>query len=194
MILTENRRQAPWLVVLALAALELTGCTVGPKYHPPVVQAPAAYKEVGDWKPAQPNDQNLGGSWWTIFQDPQLDALEVQINVSNQNLKAAEAQYRQARAALRYNRADYYPTVTAGPSATRTLISGNSPTSFTLAGATYNNYVLPFNLSYQVDVWGRVRKTVESYREQAQASAADLATVNLSMPADLAVDYFQARS
>src|ERR1700686_5120136 len=181
-------------VLLGLVALLLTGCTVGPKYRTPVVQAPPAYKELGDWKPAQPNDQNLGGSWWTIFQDPQLDSLELQINVSNQNLKAAEAQYRQARAALRYNRADYYPTVTAGPSATRTLISGNSPTSFTLAGATYNNFVLPFNLSYQADVWGRVRKTVESYRKQAQASAADLATVNLGMHADLAIAYFQARS
>ena len=195
MILVGNPRRAPWLaVLLALAAFPFTGCVVGPKYHVPAVQAPPAYKEVGDWKPAQPNDQNLGGEWWKIFQDPQLDALELQVNVSNQNLKAAEAQYQQARAALRYNRADYYPTVTAGLSATRTLISGNSPTSFTLAGATYNNFVLPFNFSYQADVWGRVRKTVESYREQAQASAADLATVNLSMHADLAIDYFQARS
>src|SRR6267378_3092880 len=190
-----NSRRARWCsALLTLGILAFSGCTVGPKYHPPVVQAPPAYKEVGDWKPAQPNDQNLGGAWWTIFQDPQLDALEQQINVGNQNLKAAEAQFRQARAALRYNRADYYPTVTAGPSATRTRISGNSPTSFTLAGATYNNFVLNFNLSYQVDVWGRVRKNVESYREQAQASAADLATVTLSMHADLAIDYFQARS
>ena len=181
-------------VLIAMAALQLTGCAVGPKYHPPAVQAPSAYKEVGDWKPAQPNDQNLGGSWWTIFQDPQLDALELQVNVSNQNLKAAEAQYRQARAVLRYYRADYYPTVTAGPSATRTRISGNSPTSSLLRGATYNDFVLPFDVSYQADVWGRVRKNVESYREQAQASAADLATVNLSMHADLAIDYFQARS
>ena len=124
-----------------------------------------------------------------------LMRLELQVNVSNQNLKAAEAQYRQARAALRYYRADYYPTVTAGPSAARTRISANSPThSSALDGVTYNDFVLPFNLSYQVDVWGRVRRTVESYREQAQASAADLATVNLSMHADLAIDYFQARS
>jgi NodT family efflux transporter outer membrane factor (OMF) lipoprotein len=159
-----------------------------------VVQAPSAYKEAGDWKPAQPNDQNLGGEWWTIFQDPQLNALEQQINVGNQNLKAAEAQFQQARAVLRYYRADYYPTVTTAPSATRTRISGNSPTSSLLHGVTYNDYVLPFDVSYQADVWGRVRKNVESYREQAQASAADLATVNLSMHADLAIDYFQARS
>jgi len=159
------------------------------------VQAPPAYKEVGDWKPAQPNDQNLGGAWWTIFQDPQLDALEQQINVGNQNLKAAEAQFRQARAALRYNRADYYPTVTVGASASRQRISGRRPPATSIFdGITYNDFVMPFSVSYQVDVWGRIRKNVESYREQAQASAADLATVNLSMHADLAIDYFQARS
>jgi NodT family efflux transporter outer membrane factor (OMF) lipoprotein len=191
-----NPRQARWpAVLLAVGAVTFTGCAVGPKYHPPVVQAPSAYKEVGDWKPAQPNDQNLGGSWWTIFQDPQLDALELQVNVSNQNLKAAEAQFRQARAALRYNQADYYPTVTAAPSATRTRVSAHRPPPNSIFnGITYNDFVLPFDISYQADVWGRVRKNVESYREQAQASAADLATVNLSMHADLAIDYFQARS
>jgi NodT family efflux transporter outer membrane factor (OMF) lipoprotein len=159
------------------------------------VQAPPVYKELGDWKPAQPNDQNLGGNWWEIFQDSQLNALEQQINVSNQNLKAAEAQFRQARAALRYNRADYYPTVTAGVSGTRTRTSANRPPpSSTFNGITDNDFTLPFDVSYQADVWGRVRRNVESYREQAQASAADLATVNLSMHADLAIDYFQARS
>jgi NodT family efflux transporter outer membrane factor (OMF) lipoprotein len=182
-------------VLMAVAALQLTGCVVGPKYHTPVVEAPPAYKEAGDWKPAQPNDQNLGGSWWTIFQDPQLNELEDQVNVSNQNLKAAEAQFRQARATLRYYRADYYPTVTYGASATRERISNRRPPATSIFdGITYNDFVLPFSVSYQADVWGRVRKNVESYREQAQASAADLATVNLSMHADLAVDYFQARS
>jgi len=159
------------------------------------MQAPAAYKEVGNWKPAQPNDQNLGGEWWKIFQDPQLDALELQVNVSNQNLKAAEAQFRQARAALRYNRADYYPTVTAGLSGTRTRVSSHRPPPNSIFnGITENDFTLPVDVSYQADVWGRIRKNVESYREQAQASAADLATVNLSMHADLAIDYFQARS
>jgi NodT family efflux transporter outer membrane factor (OMF) lipoprotein len=195
-ILGERPGHSVWLgALLAIATLQFTGCAVGPKYHPPVVQAPPAYKEVGDWKPAQPNDQNLGGSWWTIFQDPQLDALELQVNVSNQNLKAAEAQFRQSRAALRYSRADYYPTVTVAPSATRTSVSANRPPPNSIFnGITYNDFVLPFDISYQADVWGRVRRNVESYREQAQASAADLATVNLSMHADLAVDYLQARS
>ncbi len=192
----ENTRRTWWLkVLLAMAVFQSSGCTVGPKYRRPAAEVPPAYKEVGDWKPAQPNDQNLGGTWWTIFQDPQLDALELQVNVSNQNLKAAEAQFRQARAVLRYNRADYYPTVTAGPSATRTRVSANRPPpSSIFDGITYNDFALPFDISYQADVWGRVRRTVESSREQAQASAADLATVNLSIHADLAIDYFLARS
>jgi len=182
-------------VLLAVALLALSACAVGPKYHAPVVQAPPAYKEVGDWKPAQPNDLSLGGSWWTIFQDPQLDALELQVNVSNQNLKAAEAQFREARAVLRYYRADYFPTLTAAPSATRTRVSAHRPPpGSSFDGVTSNDFVVPFDISYQADVWGRVRRNVESYREQAQASAADLAAVNLSLHADLAIDYFQARS
>jgi NodT family efflux transporter outer membrane factor (OMF) lipoprotein len=194
-LIFRGSRKAVGRVLMAITALQLTGCVVGPKYHPPAVEAPPAYKEVGDWKPAQPNDQNLGGEWWKVFQDPRLDALEPQVNVSNQNLKAAEAQFRQARAVLRYYRADYYPTVTAGLSATRTRTSAHRPPpSSIFNGITSNDFVLPMDISYQADVWGRVRKNVESYREQAQASAADLATVNLSMHADLAVDYFQARS
>ena len=187
--------QAPWLqVLLALTVLQLSGCTVGPKYHRPAAEVPPAYKEVGDWKPAQPNDQNFSGNWWEIFQDPQLNTLEAQVNVSNQNLKAAEAQYTQARAALRYQRADYFPTVTVNPSATRNSYSANrQPHSSQFSGVTFTDLQIPFELSYQVDVWGRVRRTVESYRDQAQASAADLATVNLSMHSQLALFYFQAR-
>jgi NodT family efflux transporter outer membrane factor (OMF) lipoprotein len=156
---------------------------------------PPAYKEIGNWKTAQPNDQNLGGNWWEIFQDSQLNALEQQINVSNQNLKAAFAQYQQSRAALRYARADYYPTVTASPSATRERISGNRPPqSSQFDGRTVSDFIFPLNLSYQVNAWGRVSKNVESFREQAQASAGDLAVVNLTMHATLAVDYFAART
>lgn len=174
--------------------LQLCGCTVGPNYQRPKAEIPPAYKEVGDWKPAQPNDQNLGGNWWEIFRDPQLNALEAQVTVSNQNLKAAEAQYTQARAVLRYYRADYFPTVTTNPSATREKTSLNRPPRSALNGITSNDFQIPFELSYEIDVWGRVRRTVESYRDQAQASAADLAAVNLSMHAQLALDYFQART
>src|SRR5437868_11556567 len=141
-IICPNKRRSgssPLVLSGCGEVLLLSGCAVGPKYHPPTVPAPPAYKEVGDWKPAQPNDQNLGGDWWKIFQDPQLDALELQVNVSNQNLKAAEAQFRQARAALRYNRAEYYPTATAGLSASRTRVSARRPPpSSIFDGITYN--------------------------------------------------------
>jgi NodT family efflux transporter outer membrane factor (OMF) lipoprotein len=182
------------IALLAVATFQLTGCTVGPKYHRTAAEVPPAYKEAGDWKPAQPNDQKLDGNWWEIFQDSQLNALEAQVNVSNQNLKAAEAQYTQARAALRYQRADLFPTVSVDPSVTRNSFSGNrQPHSAQFSGVTFTDIQIPFELSYQVDVWGRVRRTVESYRDQAQASAADLAAVNLSMHSQLALFYFQAR-
>jgi len=181
-------------LISVMSVLLFAGCTVGPKYHRPAAEVPPAYKEVGDWKPAQPNDQNLAGNWWEVFQDSQLNALEAQVNVSNQNLKAAEAQYTQARAALRYQRADLFPTVGVAPSATRNKLSANrQPKSSQFNGITYTDLQIPFELSYQIDLWGRVRRTVESYRDQAQASAADLAAVNLSMHSQLALFYFQAR-
>jgi NodT family efflux transporter outer membrane factor (OMF) lipoprotein len=185
-----------WTAVLLLAgALQLAGCAVGPKYKTPATPTPPAYQEMGNWKTAQPNDHNLGGNWWELFQDPQLNSLEQQINVSNQNLKAATAQYQQARAALRYNRADYYPTITANPSASRGRYSNNRPPQTSIFnGITFNDFTVPIDLSYQVNAWGRVSRRVESYREQAQASAADLAVVNLSLHANLAIDYFAART
>jgi NodT family efflux transporter outer membrane factor (OMF) lipoprotein len=188
-----NSRGMALLLVSGLFGL--AGCAVGPKYKTPVAPAPPAYKEIGNWKTAQPSDQNLGGNWWEIFQDSQLNALEQQINVSNQNLKIAVSQYQESRAALRYVRADYYPTVTTSPSATREKYSNNRPPqSSAFNGITFNDFVVPLNLSYQVNAWGRVSKNVESYREQAQASAADLAVINLSLHATLAIDYFAARS
>lgn len=183
----------PLFFLSAIATLQLCGCTVGPTYRRPVAEVPTAYKELGNWKEARPNDQHLGGNWWEMFQDPQLNALERQVNISNQNLKAAEAQYTQARAALRYNRAAYFPTIDGGVNASRNRISNNRPPVLATNGVTYNDFQVPFELSYEVDVWGRIRRTVESYRDQAQASAADLATVNLSMHAQVALFYFQAR-
>ena len=189
------RQSLGWIVASVAGTLLFTGCAVGPKYRTPSLPTPPAYKEIGNWKTAQPNDNNLGGNWWEIFQDSELNALEQQINVSNQNLKAAVAQYQQSRAALRYVRADYYPTVTASPSATRERFSNNRPpASSGFDGLTFNDFVLPLNLSYQVNAWGRVSRNVESFREQAQASAGDLAVVSLSMHAALAVDYFAART
>jgi NodT family efflux transporter outer membrane factor (OMF) lipoprotein len=184
-----------WSFFLIACLLPFAGCAVGPRYKgAPPVPTPPAYKEIGNWKTAQPDEKNLGGNWWEIFQDPQLNSLEQEVNVSNQNLKQAVANYQQSRAALRYVRADYYPTVTLSPSATREKYSNNLPPTTINDGVTFNDYVVPANLSYQANAWGRVSRNVESYREQAQASAADLAVINLSMHASLAVDYFAARS
>jgi NodT family efflux transporter outer membrane factor (OMF) lipoprotein len=181
--------------VLVLSLLVVTGCSVGPKYRQPSVPMTPAYKETGTWRQAQPNDQHLGGNWWEIFNDPMLNGLEAQVNVSNQNLKAAEAVFRQARAIFKYDRADKFPTVTAGASGSRSRTSANRPPRTSIFnGITSTDFVLPFDLSYQIDAWGRVRHMVESAGEQAQASAADVATISLSMHADLALDYFQARS
>jgi NodT family efflux transporter outer membrane factor (OMF) lipoprotein len=188
-----HMRRLGSITFLLAGTLQSIGCAVGPKYKSPIAPTPPAYKEMGNWKTAQPIDQNLGGNWWEIFHDPQLNALQEQINVSNQNLKAAVAQYQGARAALRYARSDYYPTVSTAPSAAREKYSGNRPLSAG-RGLTFNDFVLPVDLSYQVNAWGRVSKNVESYREQAQATAADLAVVNLTMHADLAIDYFAART
>jgi NodT family efflux transporter outer membrane factor (OMF) lipoprotein len=194
-IVAEIRHLRPHLLLVLAGLLFTAGCAVGPKYHQPPVATPPAYKEMGNWKTAQPSEQNLGGNWWEIFQDPQLNALEQQVNVSNQNLKQAAAQFQQARAALRNARADYYPTLAAGASATRQRYSQNrAPKSAFFNGITFNDFTVPLELSYQTNAWGRVTRNVQSYRAQAQASAADLAIVNLSMHADLAVDYFAART
>ena len=184
------------LAVASLFLLLLGGCAVGPRYSRPTATVPPAYKELPqNWKTAQPSDEITRGKWWEIFRDPQLNTLEEQINVSNQNIKAAEAQFRQARALVRYYRSNYYPTLTASPSVTRSQTSQNRPPSkSTLSGKTFTDYVLPGDISYELDVWGRVRKTVESARENAQASAADLASVNLIMHSELASDYLQMRS
>ena len=182
------------LFAAILPSLFFAGCAVGPRYSRPSAPVPDAYKETPpNWKPAQPSDQALRGKWWEIYQDPRLNALEEKINVSNQSLKASQAQFEQARATVRYNRADLYPTVTAGVSATRERLSKNRPLGQFSGGITTNDLVIPVDMSYEPDVWGRVRRTVEAARANAQASAADLQTVSLSLHAELAMDYFQAR-
>ena len=190
----EVRRPRPVVGLLVLIFL-LSGCAVGPRYTKPAAPAPPAYKETPPpWKTAQPSDQVARGKWWEIFQDPQLNALEEQINVSNEHLKAAEAQFRQARALVRFNRAAYYPTVTAGASAAREHLSEHRPLVSTTAQTNVTDFVIPVDVSYEADVFGRVRRTVEAARSNAQASAGDLESVRLSMHAELALDYFQMRT
>jgi NodT family efflux transporter outer membrane factor (OMF) lipoprotein len=178
------------------ALMFLSGCVVGPHYKRADASVPQAYKEAPPgWKAAAPGDQIPRGKWWEIFHDPQLNALEERVNVSNQTLKAAYEQFLQARALVRYYRADYYPTVTAGASGAYTRPSQNRPLS--TAAATKKNttdILLPVTVSWEPDVFGRVRRTVEAARSNAQASAADLESVSLSVHSELANDYFQMRA
>jgi NodT family efflux transporter outer membrane factor (OMF) lipoprotein len=192
----DRGRLFPSFVLIAfLASITLCGCTVGPRYAKPTAPAPPEYKELPqNWKAAQPSDQIAKGKWWEVFQDPQLNTLEDQINVSNQTLKAAQAQFEQARAIVRFNRADLYPTVTAGVSATRNHLSTNRPNGRLSPTSVYTDLQLPVDATYEADVWGRVRRTVEAARANAQASAADLESVSLSLHAELATDYFQMRA
>src|SRR5467141_2859955 len=190
-------------IFVLLLVLLLAGCTVGPKYVKPTVpttpnykeDAPGSFKESARWQPAQPGDQRSRGNWWEIFGDPELNDLEEQIAGSNQNLKVAEARFREARAAIRFNRASQFPTISTAPSASYVKSSDFSP-SFPskIQQASKRDFVLPFDLSYELDLWGRVRRSVAAAREEAQATAADYETAKLSLEAELGLDYFELRS
>ena len=174
-----------------------TACTVGPNYVRPTTEIPGAYKEMEGWKVAQPKDHLTRGAWWEIFNDPQLNALEEHVNISNQSLKVAEAQFRQARALVQVARAAYFPTVTVGASFTRARVSPNSPSVVSQTGKTgtfsppYSDYLLGADVSWELDLWGRVRRNVESSKATAQATAADLESTRLLVQGELAQDYFQ---
>jgi NodT family efflux transporter outer membrane factor (OMF) lipoprotein len=186
----------PEIAVPFIASLLLlAGCAVGPRYSRPAASVPPAYKEEPPgWKTAQPNDQITRGKWWEIFGDPQLNSFEEQINISNQSLKAAFAQFEQARALVTFNRANYYPTVTTGVSASRNRQSQNRGLATSLSKTNFSDLVLPVSVSYEADVFGRLRRTVEAARSSAQASAGDLESLSLSLHAELAADYFQLRT
>ena len=182
------------MAVFGAGVIFLGGCTVGPKYHTPVVQSPSTYKEltpesakdVANWKVAQPNDDVIHGKWWEMFNDPELNKLEDQVDPSNQDVAAAVANLFAARAVIRESRAQYYPTVTTSPS-----IIGSQVSSTRDAVGTYT---LPFDASWVPDLWGRVRNTVKSNVAAAQASAADLENTRLTIHSELAVDYYDLRT
>jgi NodT family efflux transporter outer membrane factor (OMF) lipoprotein len=189
-------------VTLVSSLLLLQGCNVGPKYNRPPVQAPGSFKEVtpddlkkmDGWKVAQPQDNTLHGKWWEVFQDPQLNALEEQVNISNQNVAAAFANFMAARALVREARAQYFPTLSVGPSILRQhQPSSTSAANATFSGRSFTSYSFPFDASWTPDLWGRVRNTVRANVANAQASAADLENTRLTAQAELAVDYFQLR-
>ncbi len=194
-LLQHSRLAFPGRLLTPATVLLLSACSLAPAYKTPLSAPPAAvYKEAGDWKTAEPADSQARGAWWTIFQEPGLDELEAQVADANQDLKAAYARLVQARAATRIARADLFPTLTARSSATRSRSSVNSPTFPRGAEPVGNNFDLEADLSYEVDVWGRVRNAVAAARATQQASAADLATLDLSIHAELASDYFSLRS
>ena len=201
------------LILTAVAGVLLlfAGCSVGPDYVRPPAETPASYKENAGWKVAQPRDELPRDKWWEIYQDPRLNDLEAQVDITNQNLAAAEANFRQAVALIRVARAGYFPTVTGGPSWSRFKRSENLGSSnrnlagasgtgpaggsiSTLPGATLSDYLLNFNAAWELDIWGQVRRTVEASKATAQASAATLEGVRLSAQATLAQSYFQLRA
>jgi len=183
------------LLAVAGGALFLGACSVGPDYVRPTVMVPPVFKEMSGWKVARPQDHRSRGKWWELFGDTYLNGLAEQVTVSNQTLAVAEAQFRQARALVQAARAAYFPTATAGASFAR------SQQSSQIAGFTgsktaspSSTFLLPLNASWEPDIWGRVRRSVEASQAGAQASAADLEAARLSLQAELVQDYFQLRT
>jgi NodT family efflux transporter outer membrane factor (OMF) lipoprotein len=172
-----------------LVSLFSTGCTIGPKYQRPVAQTPPALKEMAgndQWKMATPSDGLLKGKWWEIFGDPELNRLEELVNVNNQNVKQAEAQFRQARALVAAAHANYYPTIGTTPAISQSYSGANSGRG----SGSSQSFSLPVTATWEPDLWGRVRLSVENAVNNAQVSAADLENLRLSQQALLATDYF----
>jgi NodT family efflux transporter outer membrane factor (OMF) lipoprotein len=177
----------------------LGGCAVGPDYVRPRVDAPAAFKELDGWKTAAPRDGEIRGNWWEVFGDPVLNSLEERIGTSNQDLARAEAQHRQAKAAIRAARAGFFPVITGGVSKARTKAPDSRVTTTRSSSATttvdpVTTDTLKLDASWEADVWGRVRREVESNEAAADAGAADVETTRLSLQATLAQIYFQLRA
>jgi NodT family efflux transporter outer membrane factor (OMF) lipoprotein len=187
------------LAPLALAgcALELCGCkTVGPNYKAPAVPAPPSFSDAGhngDWAAAMPADAADRGTWWAIYRNPELNDLEQRCASANQNIAAALHAYEQAHDLVRENHASLYPTVSIGGSASRNRLSANTPGLSPTASHDYWEFLIPLNISWEPDLWGAVRRQIESASASAQASAADLANTRLSLQGLLAVTYFQLR-
>jgi len=195
---------------LVLGASLLTGCNFAPKYTKPSAQTPPAFKELttnnfaqtDGWKTAEPRDDALRGNWWEMFGDTNLNALEAQVNASNQTVAAAFANFLAARAIVKQSRSQLFPTVTTSPSVTRSRQpvlrnrnrSSSSSSARSSSASTITEYSLPFDASWELDFWGRVRNTVSANSREAEATFADLENTRLSMHAEVAADYFQLRA
>jgi len=169
-----------------LLALVLAGCAVGPDYKKPEVESPEKYKEAGEWLVANQSDAVPKGEWWKVFRDPVLDELMGRVQVDNQNLRAAEARYRAARAQVTAARAALFPNVGVSAGANKGKSAGD-------VNATATRYTVSLDAQWEIDLWGKVRRQVEAAGAGAQASAADLENLRLSIQAELATDYFQLR-
>ena len=177
------------------AATLLAACSFAPPYSVPKSAAtPDQYRETADWKHAQPSDQAPKGDWWAMYSDPQLSALETRAADTNQNLKAAFARLQQARADTRIARADLFPSIDAKAYAERARVSPNSPQFIQGKPTQGNDFDVEADVSYEIDLWGRVRNQVAAARANQQASAADLGALQLSIQAEVAMDYFGLRS
>jgi outer membrane protein TolC len=178
--------------LIALAAF--SGCAIGPKYRQPLVPVTPAYKEQAPqtWRQAQPDAAIPRGRWWQVYNDPQLDGLEEQVNISNQNVLAAMAQYRQARDQVRIARSSLFPTVSASSSLTKAETSSTAPkTILNSFSGTRTEYSMPIDVSYQADIWGSIGRTAKRARASAEASAAELENARLTSQASLAQYYFE---
>ena len=192
-------------IVLVAALILVEGCRVGPRYVAPTMQAPPAFKEVAPqqspdgtvWMAATPQDATLRGKWWELYREPELNDLEEKLNHSNQNIAQSFQNFMAARAQVKQARASYYPTVSVGASYTRARTSANASgqTSATASATNLNSntFNLPLDVSWEPDVWGKIRNTVREYANAAQVSAADLANERLSEQANLAQYYFELR-
>lgn len=172
------------------------GCTVGPNYNRPMAPVPAKWEVTQPWREADPKDSIPKTAWWDVFHDDELNELETQLIAANQTLKVSLATYEQARATAAVQNATLFPTVSVNPSAGVQRYSGTRPSESTIpvtAAVTQANYVLPFNVSYEVDLFGQRRRTIEAAQASYQASAADLENVRLVLTAELAADYFTVR-
>ena len=199
------RRAHPNRLILSVAAVcaILSGCNVGPKYVPPATTAPQVYKEspsqfkeTGGWKVAEPQDATLRGNWWEIYNEPDLNALEEQLNINNQNIREAFENYMEARSLVRQARSQYFPTVSTGPAYTRSQSSGNLSSgaiASNVSGKQSQVFDLPGEVSWEPDFWDKIRNTVRAQQYSAQVTAADLANEKLTEQASLAEYFFEIR-
>jgi NodT family efflux transporter outer membrane factor (OMF) lipoprotein len=186
--------------LLCLCAATLTACAVGPNYHRPPAPVPSQFKESEGWKPAQPREAASGTPWWSVYDDALLDTLEQQVDVSNQTLKASEAAWREAVAVAQAAGAQFYPTTAVSANAQRSRGTASSFTNTSTGGTTtgtrppaVNEFALTGSASWDLDIWGKIRRTVESDVASAKATQAELAAARLSAQATLAIDYLELR-